>query len=277
MKNLFQLLYRFHVFIFFVGLQILCLFLLVSHNRFQHSAFVNSANGLVGSLFERRAEFSEYFHLSQINNDLALEVARLSNMDREAFIRLNDDLAMIDDTLHLQVYRYTTAKVINNSVNRQSNYVTLNKGKNHGIDVGMGVISQGKMLGIVKDVSEHYSVVMPIINSRFEAGVKLKKSQEFGLVYWPGEDSFTATVKDIPTHSQLAVGDSIVSTGYSHYFPEGLLVGTVKSFEIIDGQNDYEIEIDLALDFHRLNYVWVVANLTKDEIEELEQNAMSND
>lgn len=277
MRNLFQLIYKFHVFLIFVLLLIASLLLLLNHNRFHRAAFLSSANEAIGRVYEKRSELSDYLRLAQVNDSLARLNTLMRNMDRSYYTPVNEEMALIDDTLHARRYRFLTAKVINNSVQRQKNFVTLNKGSRHGIKPEMGVVNEYHMVGIVKEVSENFSVVIPIINNTFKASVRLKGSGEFGLLRWTGEDSGLALVEDIPKHARVQVGDTIEATGYSKYFPEGIIAGTVETHIIKEGDNFHTIEIRLAENFSKLNYVEVVENLMKDEQNEVEARTERDD
>jgi hypothetical protein len=100
--------------------------------------------------------------------------------------------------------------------------MTLNKGAMHGIKPDMAVISSNGIAGIVRDVSEHYSTVMSVLNWNSKISSKIKKNEYFGSTIWDGESADIASLIDIPIHAPLAVGDSIVTSEFSTIFPEGI-------------------------------------------------------
>ena len=65
-------------------------------------------------------------------------------------------------------------------------------------------------------------------------------------------------------------GDTIVPSGYSTIFPEGILVGTVTAFEV-EESNFFKIEVELSVDFNQLNWVYVIRNLLEVEQDDLEE------
>ncbi len=276
MRNLFQLIYRHHVLLVFLLLLVGCFILTSSHNRHHRAVALGSANRLIGSLQEQRSEFREYVNLREVNEQLARANTGLRNDKPDNFVGLNDRFAMVDDTLARRKYRFMTSKVINNSVHRQKNFITLDKGSRHGVKPDMGVMFNGSVVGIVKEVSEHYSVVIPILNNTFKASVRIKNSGEFGLVRWDGRDEYVGSVDDIPKHVPVRDGDTIVTTGFSTYFPPDIMVGTVKSHEIREGDNFYTIDIILTTPFRKLQYVDIVENLLKDEQEQLENQVINS-
>lgn len=272
MRNLIYLIYRYHVFLLFLLLQVVAFSFLFYNNRFHQTAYLSSANHLVGDLYSRRNAVAEYLELSEINDRLALENALLRSRQREAYYDLNENLILSeDDSLFRQQFVYTSAKVVNNTVGKRQNFITIAKGSNHDIGPEMGVVSNNNLVGVVKEVSDHFAVVIPMINTSFKVSVKLKKSGEFGQARWLGNDPTVAEVNDIPKHAKIEVGDSIVTTGYSSFFPENVMLGTVKSKEINEGENFYTIKVNLSTDFHSLSYVDVIINLLKEERENLEE------
>lgn len=277
MRSLWQLIFRYHVFLLFLALQGVAIALLVRSNSFHQNAWLSSSNAITGSLYARRAIVSEYLRLQSVNEELARENALLRSERPAAFLKLSDNMYLHEDTVHLRRYEYTNAKVINNSINRPKNYLTIDRGRRNGIDVGMGVVNNGAVVGIVKDVSEHFAVVMPLINTGFRLSVKLSRTNAFGSLEWDGGDPTLIRMNDVPRYANPLKGDTVVTTGYSAYYPEGMLVGTVDSYRIPEGENFYEIDLRLATEYYRLSYVDVIRNLLSNEQRELENAVNEND
>jgi len=93
------------------------------------------------------SDAKDYFHLREINEVLANENNALRN-NINAILR-DDDAGFItvSDTVYRQTYHYTNARVTNNSVNKQHNFFTINKGTKNGVDAGMAVIADGGVAG----------------------------------------------------------------------------------------------------------------------------------
>ncbi len=271
MRSLWQLIFRYHVFLLFLILQAVAITMLVRSNSYHYSSYVNASNLISGQLYEKRAVVAEYLKLQTINEELARENALLKSEAPLAFLKLGENIYLYNDTLHLRRYEYMPARVINNSVNRARNFITIDKGRRNGIDRGMGVATKGTVVGIVKDVSEHFAVVMPLINTGFNLSVKLDRSDAFGSIAWSGQDPTLARMKDVPRYANPLRGDSVTTTGFSTFFPEGLLVGTVESYRIPEGENFYEIDVRLSTTFYSLSYVDVIHNLLADEQRTLEE------
>jgi rod shape-determining protein MreC len=276
MRNFVRFLVKYHIFLFFIVLQVFCFWLIFSNNQFHQASFVNSSNRLVGTLFSWKSNLTEYIELQRVNDELAEENRRLRNRIAESFVNVNEHFVMINDTLRERKFRYKSAQVVNSSINKQLNYLTLNKGKGEGIRPEMGVIGTKGLVGVVKDVSEHFSTVIPIINKRFTASAALKRTGNFGLLKWGGEDHRYANLIDIPRHVDVMAGDSVMTRGASAIYPKDIYIGVVDRVDTEEGSNFHTIRVELGVDFNKLRYVSVIENLLKEEQRELEEETEEN-
>jgi rod shape-determining protein MreC len=264
MKNILALLRRFYLFLLFLALQGLALSLLFRNNRFHSAEMVRHSSDLVGSVYSRRSQLSEYLRLGEINDQLSLENALLRSAASENYWQLRTEKDSLRDTTTMQRYFYRTAKVVNASVNREKNYITIDRGMLGEVRADMGVIAGGNIVGVVRSASEHFAVVMPVIHSDFKASVRLKRSGAFGSLVWRGGNAQLADVIDIPKNIPVASGDTIVTSGYSTYFPANIHVGVVEWVD--DTDNDYHlIKVRMGADFRRLDHVLVVSDIFKEE------------
>jgi len=270
MRNFVRFLVKYHIFLFFLVLQVFCFYLIYSNNRFHQANFVNSSNRVVGTLFAWKSNLTEYIELQRVNDELAAENEELRNRIPESFVSVNEHFVMINDTLRERKFRYKSAQIVNSSINKQLNYLTINKGSKEGIVPEMGVIGTEGLVGVVKDVSEHFSTVIPIINLRFTASAELERTGNFGLLKWSGEDHQYAGLIDVPRHVDVMIGDTVVSRGASAIYPKGIPIGTVDDVFSKDGSNFHDIRVKLAVDFNKLRYVDVIENTLKKEQRELE-------
>lgn len=237
---------------------------------------MQQANDAVGEVYSRRASLSEYLRLGEINDALSLENAQLRSQLPENYLLQRTDVDSIGDTLALARYTYRTAKVINASVNREKNFVLIDRGTDGGVTQDMGVISNGAIVGVVRSTSQHFSVVMPVLHADFKASVRLKRSGVVGSMIWPGGNPAVANVIEIPKNIPVEVGDTVITSGYSDYFPANLLAGTV--IEINDEDNDFHlIRIQLGADFRKLDHVLVISDIFKEELQQLTQQVQTQD
>ena len=208
--------------------------------------------------------------MAKVNQELSEENARLHAQLESIPAFLNDSVSIQEINIGDKVFRFSSAKVINNSVNRPYNYITLNKGRKDGIKPDQGIINADGVVGLITNVSESYSVGFSVLNKRWGVSAKHKKSGTFGPISWDGDDYRYVNLNGIPFHVDLAIGDTIVTSSYSSVFPEGIFIGTISGFEEPAGENYYIITIKLAVNFKSLNYVEVIDNLKRDEIKTLE-------
>ena len=277
MRYFVRFLVRYHIFLFFVLLQVFCFRLIISHNSFQRASFVNSSNRVVGALYTWKSQLTEYIELQRVNDDLSAENEDLRNRLVNNFINVNEHFVMIDDTLRERKFRYKTAQVVNSSINKQLNYLTIDKGSEDGLKPEMGVINTQGLVGVVKDVSKHFSTVIPIINLKFTASAELKRTGNFGLLRWDGVDFRYAVLHDVPHHVDVQIGDTVVTRGSSAIYPRGVPIGTVSEVSTPEGGNFHEIRVHLNNNFNMLRYLYVVDNLLKEEQRALEEKVQEDD
>jgi rod shape-determining protein MreC len=240
------------------------------------------ANELTGRVSSRYSNVEYYFHLKKINESLAAQNEKLLNEIKSNYQGADTSLQIVTDTAHKDTsganlrYVWRGARVVNNSVGLQNNYITIHRGESQGVKKDMGVIGPNGIVGMVVNTSENFAVVMSMLNRQSSVSAKLKKSREIGKVQWDGRTPNYVTMINIPKNVQVAKGDSIVTSGYSLSFPPEVLIGTVS--EIIDDKtsNFYTLMIKPATNFYNLEYVTVVDNLQKEEQQKLEDATRKN-
>lgn len=233
---------------------------------------MHSANIVSGFIYDKYSIVSGYLNLKEANDDLLKENARLRNRLPSAYkVNSNATYIKTDTAVFFQQYTYTPAKVINNSTDKMYNYITLNKGSSHGIKPDMGVITSNGVVGVVRKVSSSFSSVVSLLNKRIGISAKIKKNDYYGMVIWEGGNYAKATLKEIPNHVDIQKGDTIITSGYSAIFPEGIVIGKITRYEIEEGGNFYEITIELSTNFKTLTHVYIVSNLMRKEQLELEK------
>ena len=156
-------------------------------------------------------------------------------------------------------------------------YITVNKGRKDGVEPDMGVVSERGVVGIVSTVSDHFSVVIPLLNPKFKLSCKVLGSSYFGTLSWNGRNARFANLDELPRHVEFEKGDTIVTSGYSAIFPSGIIVGKVVNFEKQHDDNFYSLEVELATDFQALNNVRIIKNYRQAEQKNTEREAKKND
>lgn len=275
MRSLFRFLLRNYFLMMFLALEVISLILMVSFNNYQRVKFVNSSNDLTGKIYEKFSKVDDYFSLSHTNDKLAAENASLrKELQRRILLQEQNPPPPVNkvDTVDAPAYIFTAAKVISISVNRTFNYITLNKGSRQGIRPDMGIISSDGVVGVITNVSDNYSTGLSLLNKRLSIPAKITKNNYFGSLVWDGEHYNTADLKEIPFHIMVNVGDTVVTSGYSNIFPEGIMIGTITKYDVESGTNFYNIKVELSTNFKTLKYVYVVRNTKRPEQLKLETN-----
>jgi rod shape-determining protein MreC len=270
MRNLLNFLARYNNLIIFLILEGIAFYLLATGNNYHNSRVVNGIRGLSNGIEERINNTRAYLSLREINKNLAAENIALRNSIGRLVRSENSLFFSVTDSVYKQQYLHTSSEIIDNSINRQKNFFTINKGSRQGIKVDMAVISENSVAGVIVGCSENYSVAMSLLNLDFKVSARIKSNGYFGSLNWDGRDYRYAILSEIPQHVSVNVGDTIETTGYSAIFPEGVMVGTVSDFEKRGG-DFYKITISLMTDFKKLHFVDIIGNMKKTEQLELEK------
>jgi rod shape-determining protein MreC len=278
MRHLFDFLIKYNYFFVFALLETIGFVFLFRSNYYQQSIFFISANEVTGKIYEMSKNVTSYFNLRATNTEL---LERNMWLEREVTV-LGKTLKNRKDSLEVNAikksvldnYEIFKANVVNNSLNLANNYITLNKGASQGIRPDMGVVGGNGIVGVVYKTSPNYSLVISILNSKSSISCRIKNSDYFGYLQWEQGDSRYAYLKDFPRHAEVNSGDTVITSGYSTMFPEGIIVGTVsETFDSKDGLS-YLLKVKLTTDFGIINEVSVIARSEQSEIMELETDTV---
>lgn len=270
MRNLLNFLAKYNNLIIFLILEGISFYLLTTGNTYHNTQIVKGVRGLTRGIDERISNTRNYFHLRDINQALAYENSSLKNNIYLLRNKENLQFIPVSDTNYKQQYQFTLAEVVNNSVTRQKNFFTLNKGSRQGMAVDMAVSSGAGIAGVIVGCSRNYSIAMSLLNLDFKVSARLKSNGYFGSLGWDGKEYKYALLSEIPQHVTFGIGDTVETTGYSAIFPEGIVIGTVSGFEK-SGGDFYKIKVLLQTDFKKLHFVSVIGNIKKKEQLELEK------
>ena len=269
MKSLLNFLYKYNHLLLFIIIEILCISFIIKYNNYHRVIFTNSSNAISGFVYDKSNKIENYFKLQIINDQLASENAKLRNQLR--LIKESDIFLKAVVPIDSNITRAIPARVINNSVNKHDNYLTLNKGFKDGVRPDMGVISADGIVGVVVNVSRNYSTVLSLLNERWSVNAKLLKSNYFGTLSWDGKNPRQAILSEIPYHVEINEGDTVVTSGFSTIFPEGINIGTTTLVEYNSGDNFKKIWIQLSVDFSNISYVEIIENKIFKERTDLEK------
>lgn len=254
--------------------------LLVIGNSYRQSVYLSSANYITGTFYNFTSEVTSYFNLKSVNNSLQESNSRLQAEVLNLKNRLAHYETVINDTLppisSNDRFNYISASVINNNTQHPKNYFTINQGALDGVKTGMGVIDQNGIVGIVDIVGPHLSRIISVLNESQHFSVKLKNTKFVGSMNWKGNDPTIAYVEEIPLHTTYHIGDTVVTSGYSTTFPEGLPVGRILNKIKSKDDSFYTFKIKLLPNFKSLSSVKIIKDMYKAEIDSLANIDQSN-
>lgn len=273
------------MFLFFEGISLL---MVIQLNESQNQIFFSSANAAIGGVYEWFADWAGYFDLRkqnakllQDNQQLLAEKEQLRQLlgwkedsARDTAIThmltLSDDSTAVDSIKAL--YSFIGARVVNNSVTANNNMITLDKGLKDGVVRHAGVINGKGLVGIVRNVSEQYASVMSILHRQTRISASIKGQPYFGTLVWKNLDPTRMDLDAVPKHAVVKEGDTIVTSGYSHKFPPGIVIGVVDTTWIQAGDNFHTIHVRLVNDLSRLDHAYICVHKDRDELSKLERN-----
>jgi len=221
-------------------------------------------------MLQRTSSVKEYLDLVDQNEKLARENALLRNQSKGSYFDLSADTTTVIDSNNTVRYTYIEAEIVGSSFRKARNYMTINRGKTHGVEKGMGVMGSQGIVGVIKDVSNHFSTVIPLINPSFSVSGRIKSSGYFGPVLWNNNDYQYAYLTDIPRYAKINKGDTIITDSRSLLFPMGLTIGYIESYKLQEDQNFYAVKIKLATDFSSIHHVYVIEDKMKLEVQNLQ-------
>jgi rod shape-determining protein MreC len=269
MYNVIQLLVRYGAHILFVVLEILCFYFIISYNKSQKDIFLNSSNVYAAKIANQQAKIVQFTNLKNQNDSLLHENATL--IENLISIEYSTDKIPDADSIYTR-YSLIPATICNSTLNLRNNHFTLCKGSREGIRKDMGVISSHQgIVGIVRNVSPNFAHVMSLLHSQTKISCAIKNRKGHGSLVWKNTDPMRMTMESIPKHEKIAVGDTVITSGYSTLFPRGILIGKIEKYTVPAGNNSYEITVRLFNDLNNVRYVYVIQNRFGEEQSKLER------
>ncbi|WP_304708378.1 rod shape-determining protein MreC [uncultured Rikenella sp.] len=272
MLKLLLFLKRIYYVLLFIALEAIAIGVFLHSNLYQKARLAGASDRLVSGIYDKLADIGEYFSLRAENRRLLDEIARLRSLPQPVTPVLGHTAATdsIPVAELLQQYRYQPARVIRNSISKRENYITIDRGTVDGVEPEMALIADDGIVGYVVRCSDHFSVAVSILNTRdFRTSGRIQGSDFFGSIYWDGLNHREVILDEIPKYADMEVGDTVVTTNYSYIFPPDQPIGTVESFEMVNG-TFYKVRVRLFTDLARLRRVYAVHYLEQEERRALE-------
>ena len=278
MNNLINFFIKHSAWFVFMVYLILSLVLLFRDNPYQQSVYLTSANAVTASTYEALSTVTSYFHLKSINEDLQernalLEMELVSLRDRMKDLQMLVPDSAAANLPVMQHFDFVMARVISNSIAQPHNYITINRGSNQGVRPQMGVVDQNGVVGVVNVVGPNSARVISLLNTDLMISCRLKNQEAFGPLSWDGRSPQYAILGEIPKHITCHVGDTVLTSGFSDMFPEGLIVGTVVGKAQVEDDSFASLKVKLTTNFSQLSAVRVITNSMSEELRKLESDS----
>lgn len=275
MNNLIEFIKRnFHYFLFAV-LLVISLLMIGKSMSYSSYKFARICQNITGPIQKSWSNLVHSLSLGQENEELVRQNIALLREHDNMFIEKTDTVLTKmseTDTLHttsMRLYDYSYAHIIYRTTNQAFNYLIVDKGSKDGIKKDMAVTSPSGVVGVVSDVSDNFSSVIPILHPDSRISAVVSSNNQVGTVVWEGKDPRVASLENIPQHLEINIGDSVLTSGYSNIFPKGLLIGTVKEVSVGNNASFLNIKVKLAADFNKINLIYLIENQYKSEIDSL--------
>ncbi|MCK4879791.1 MAG: rod shape-determining protein MreC [Bacteroidales bacterium] len=263
MRTLLRFFQKYSNMLLFLLLEIIAITIMTQGSSYQRSKLIGLNRQVTGYIYSKVDGAREYFSLKEVNERLAEENLDLRNR-LDLILSQLDSATVVSEIKGEHRYYFVQSRIVHNSIYKQYNYLTLNKGKKQGVFRDMGVISDQGLVGIILESSANFATVIPVINRDFRLSAKIKSNNYAGILQWDGLSPQFAILTEIPFHVELAEGDTILTSGFSSIFPEGIEMGRIESFSLEKG-NFYDIRVELFTDFQRLYHVNVIRNYRQEE------------
>ena len=260
------------LFLFFLFLQLIAVTLIFSRNSMQQSFAAGQATAFNAWVSGYIDQGTSYLKLKQINEDLVAQNKALMAQVYGKGQSGNPQFRRVTDTIGGgQIYTFVDADIVNNSITRNDNYFTIDRGKRHGVFPKMGVIAPNGIAGIVVNTTNNYALVQSILSvNKIRINAALKNTGFFGTLTWKGDNSRTMHLADIPKYVPLKVGDTVLTDGKSSIFPQGIMIGRIAGYEVDSKTGYWDISVELNQKMGNLQKVFVVRNLKKLELKQIQ-------
>lgn len=271
MQQIINFLIRYKTFLLYIFLLLIAFVFTFQSHSYHQSKFLNSSNYVSGSIYELSTNTTSYFGLKEENEVLLKENEMLRH---QLYNKQTAVGSKIDTSIS---YTVVTGHVVKNSFSNQRNYITINKGEADSIAQDMGVITDKGILGIIENTSKGFSSVQSILNEKSRINAKIKNTNHFGSLVWDTKDYTTVQLIDIPRLAPLSIGDTVLTGASSSIFPENIPIGTISKFDLNSSKSFYFIDVKLFNDMTNIKNVYIIQNLNREEVIELELETQAND
>lgn len=191
--------------------------------------------------------------ISRLENDLfSMEEIRKENL------RLKQLLSFVEESPQQKIL----AQVVGWDSSNEFRVIRLNKGSSHGIKTMAAVVTDQGLVGYVYRVTPNYSDVLTILDQNNRVDVLVERTRTHGIV--EGILNFKCILKYITKNEPVEVGDKLMTAGVGGIYPKGIKVGMITDISRENFGMTLNIEVEPAVDFHKLEEVIVLTSPSED-------------
>jgi len=248
--------------------------ILLSQNNSQGIQKVRSI--AFGTFASVTSIFTDVFNISNLKNEnenlrrtnaeMMLHLSRL----REYAI-VNEDLKGLLALKDSSKFPLIPATIVSKSLTKSQGTITLNAGKNQSVKVGMPVITDKGLVGIVYSIADNYSIARTLTNVDLKVTVKSERTRENAVMKWNGEQ---LVMINVPKTFDLNKGDRIVTSEISSIIPFPLPVGLIYEIGNVEQGIFNEVRVHPFVDFQKIENVFILGIVKNKEIDDLQFNLL---
>lgn len=227
-----------------------------------------SVTSIISDVFNVKNLKKENAELRETNAKLMLQLSKI----RESAI-LNEELKGLLALKDTAGFPLVPASIVSKSFSKVQGTITLNVGTKDSIKIGMPVINDKGLVGVVLSVSDNYSIVRTLQNIDLKITVKDERTREHGILKWNGKN---LVIINVPKTFQIKKGDRIITSELSSLIPYPIPVGIAASTINSETGLFNEIIVIPFVDFGKIENVFVIKTVASKEIDDLELNFLKN-
>ena len=163
-------------------------------------------------------------------------------------------------------YKVVAARVINRGSSATfKQTITIDVGRNSGVENNMTVISDSGLVGVVKSVTSNSAIVLLMSDPTFKIGVRIAGTQSIGVVSGQGGSTYLLQLLDAT--GEIKKGDVLVARGSQDGKPfvPGVPVGTVTTVQSNASSITQNADVVGISNLERIGVVAVVTASPKND------------
>lgn len=203
------------------------------------------------------------------NAELMLQVNDLRNLKKE-----NDELKALLNYKEKNKIPLIPAVIVSKKIAKPRWNFIINAGKSDSVKVGMPVLNEDGLVGIVYGVTDGFAFVRTIRNVDLNIAVKNQRTSVNGILNWDGKN---LVIKNIPTTYDMELGDRIVTSEFSTIIPPSIPVGLIVKKETSQSGLISNVIVSSFVDLARIENVFVYPVIKSSEIDSLEFNMLKQE